>query len=130
MLKIEKKNHEKNCNIFSYFRSKHILWVYVRAEAVLTRTPAQSVLEQKYVYPCKPQFCYIKVGYKRVFITQTCFPGVKGLSFEIKYLFSHLFVSEKRHKQAKIRKRRNQKKTPTPKTEVGKNQTNNQAPTP
>ena len=36
----------------------------------------------------------------------------------------------KRHKQAKIRKRRNQKKTPTPKTEVGKNQTNNQAPIP
>ena len=34
--------------------------------------------------------------------------------------------TRKRYKQAKIRKRRNQKKTPTPKTEVGKNQTNNQ----
>ena len=31
-----------------------------------------------------------------------------------------------RYKYAKIRKRRNQKKIPTPKTEVGKNQTNNQ----
>ena len=31
-----------------------------------------------------------------------------------------------RYKKAKIRKRRNQKKIPTPKTEVGKNQTNNQ----
>ena len=31
-----------------------------------------------------------------------------------------------RHKQAKIRKRRYQKKIPTPKTKVGKNQTNNQ----
>ena len=30
-------------------------------------------------------------------------------------------------KEAKIRKRRNQKEIPTPKTEVGKNQTNNQA---
>ena len=35
-------------------------------------------------------------------------------------------VEMKRYKQAKIRKRRNQKKIPTPKTEVGKNQTNNQ----
>ena len=33
---------------------------------------------------------------------------------------------QKRYKQAKIRTRRNQKKIPTPKTEVGKNQTNNQ----
>ena len=33
----------------------------------------------------------------------------------------------KRYKQAKIRKRRNQKEIPTPKTEVGKNKTNNQA---
>ena len=33
---------------------------------------------------------------------------------------------KKRYKQAKIRKRRNQKKIPTPKTEVGKKQTNNQ----
>ena len=32
----------------------------------------------------------------------------------------------RRYKKAKIRKRRNQKKIPTPKTEVGKNQTNNQ----
>ena len=35
-------------------------------------------------------------------------------------------VGKKRHKQAKIRKRRNQKKIPTPKAEVGKIQTNNQ----
>ena len=26
------------------------------------------------VYPCVPQFCYIKVGYKGVYITRTCFP--------------------------------------------------------
>ena len=34
------------------------------------------ILEQKSennVYPCKPQFYYIKVGCKGVFITQTCF---------------------------------------------------------
>ena len=33
----------------------------------------------------------------------------------------------KRYKQAKIRKRRNQKKIPTPKNEAGKNQTNNES---
>ena len=38
----------------------------------------------------------------------------------------HVFIRVKRHKQAKTRKRRNRKKIPTPKTEVGKNQTNNQ----
>ena len=37
-------------------------------------------------------------------------------------------VDTKRYKWAKIRKRRNQKKIPTPKTEVGKNQTNNLDP--
>ena len=35
-------------------------------------------------------------------------------------------LKRKRYKQAKIRKRRNQRKIPTPKTEVGKHQTNNQ----
>ena len=29
------------------------------------------------VYPCTPQFYYIKVGCKRVFITWTCFRDVK-----------------------------------------------------
>ena len=42
-----------------------------------------------------------------------------------RYMTENLGVE--RYKQAKIRKRRNQKKIPTPKTEVGKNQTNNQA---
>ena len=26
------------------------------------------------IYPCIPQFCYIKVGFKGVHITRTCFP--------------------------------------------------------
>ena len=43
---------------------------------------------------------------------------------ELTKCYEPLYV--KRYKQAKIRKRRNQKKIPTPKTEVGKNQTNNQ----
>ena len=28
---------------------------------------------KKKVYPCKPQFYYIKVGCKGVFVTRTCF---------------------------------------------------------
>ena len=39
------------------------------------------VLEQKYekyIYPCIAQFYFIKVGYKGVFISRTCFPD--GLS--------------------------------------------------
>ena len=32
--------------------------------------------KKKNVYPCKPQFYYIKVGCKGVFVTQTCFHDV------------------------------------------------------
>ena len=32
---------------------------------------------KKKVYPCKPQFYYIKVGYKGVFVTRTCFRDVE-----------------------------------------------------
>ena len=31
---------------------------------------------KKKVYPCKPQFYYIKVGCKEVFVTRTCFRDV------------------------------------------------------
>ena len=47
------------------------------AEAV--RVPTIYVLEPKYeikVYPCKPQFHYIKVGCKGAFITRTCLHDV------------------------------------------------------
>ena len=30
--------------------------------------------KKKKVYTCIPQFCNIKVGYKGVFITRTCYP--------------------------------------------------------
>ena len=35
-----------------------------------------SKIRKKNVYPFTPQFYYIKVGYKGVFITWTCFPNV------------------------------------------------------
>ena len=34
---------------------------------------------KKKVYPCKPQFYYIKVGCKGVFVTQTCFRDADDL---------------------------------------------------
>ena len=33
---------------------------------------------KKKVYPCKPQFYYIKVGCKGVFVTRTCFHDVQN----------------------------------------------------
>ena len=35
-------------------------------------------------YTCIPQFCYIKVGYKGVYKSQTCFPDV--------YVYPYLFM--------------------------------------
>ena len=51
----------KNCDCFN--------------EAVLrsTHNLCFSAKIRKNVYPCKPQFYYIKVGCKGVFVTQTCF---------------------------------------------------------
>ena len=37
---------------------------------------------RKKVYPCKPQFYYIKVGSKGVFVTRTCFRDVKWFNNE------------------------------------------------
>ena len=34
---------------------------------------------RKNVYPYTPQFCYIKVGCKGVFVTRTCFRDVRTL---------------------------------------------------
>ena len=52
------------------------------------------------------------------------------IDFESNHIRSFIdipFVNKgKRYKYAKITKRRNQEKIPTPKTELGKNQTNNQ----
>ena len=62
-LKIFRK--KKTLIFFSYFCSKHRLWVLVR-----TASPRQSMFSSRNmknnVYPCKPQFCYIKVGFKGV----------------------------------------------------------------
>ena len=40
--------------------------------------------------PCKPQFCYIKVGYKGVYITRTCFPDDNKCACDIEQSDGHL----------------------------------------
>ena len=47
-------------------------------EAVLTSTYNLCVRAKiiKNEYPCKPQLYYIKVGFKGVYITRTCYPDV------------------------------------------------------
>ena len=56
-------------NYFHIFAKKNRLWGHVRTASLrrLYRVPTVYVLEQKQennVYPCKPQFYYIKVGCK------------------------------------------------------------------
>ena len=67
---------------FSYFCSKHRLWVHVlephrRGEAVLTSTHnlCFGAKIRKIGIPLhNPVLLYIKVGFKGVYITRTCFP--------------------------------------------------------
>ena len=68
--------HQKNWKFsdnfflsFSYFCSKHRLWVLIRTASPrrFKRVPTIYVLsrnKKNNVYPCKPQFYYIKVGFK------------------------------------------------------------------
>ena len=59
----------KNCDTFLIFAQN--------IEAVLTSTHNlcfRAKMLKKNEYPCKPQFYYIKVGCKGVYITRTCYP--------------------------------------------------------
>ena len=69
------KFSDKKIGYFSYFCSKHRLWVLVRTawgKAVLTSRGSSNEYPQSMflsrnkknnAYPCKPQFYYIKVGF-------------------------------------------------------------------
>ena len=46
------------------------------SEKVLTIYVLEQSKNNRYYDPCKPQFYYIKVGFKGVFIAWTCFPDV------------------------------------------------------
>ena len=63
------KFSDKKSDIFSYLCSKHRLWVPVRTASSNRLVSTHNLcFGQKYennVYPCKPQFYYSKVGFKR-----------------------------------------------------------------
>ena len=40
----------------------------------------RAKIRKQNVYPCTPQFNYIKIGCKRVFVTQTCFRDGNGMA--------------------------------------------------
>ena len=71
------KNDNFQMIFFSYFCSKHRLWVHVRTASVKSMFWSKT---KKTGYACKPKFYFIKVGCKGVFVTRTCFRDV--------YLFS------------------------------------------
>ena len=51
-----------------------------------------SKIRKKNVYPSIPQFCYIKVGYKGVYITLKCYPDELPFSHKTSnymYMYSH-----------------------------------------
>ena len=65
------KFSDKKLWYFSYFYSKNRLWVLVRTASATIYGFSKN---KKYnVYPCKPQFYYIKVGFKGVKFIKACF---------------------------------------------------------
>ena len=69
----------KNCAIFLIF-AQNMDCGYT-LEPVLTSTHDlcfRAKIRKKMNTPVKPQFYYIKVGCKGVYITQTCYPDVYG----------------------------------------------------
>ena len=62
---------DNNSDNFSCFCSKHRLWVLVRIASVSRFLQVLTIYvlsrnKKNNVYPCKPQFYYIKVGFKGV----------------------------------------------------------------
>ena len=70
----------KIVNIFLIF-AQNIYCGYTLSEAFLTSTHnlCFGTKLRKNVYPRKPQVYFIKVGCKGVFVTRTCFRGVKQI---------------------------------------------------
>ena len=73
----KRKFSDKDSDIFSYFCSKHRLWVLVRTTS--NEYPQSMFLsrnKENNVFSCKPQFYDIKVGFKRVKLIQVYFRDV------------------------------------------------------
>ena len=67
------KLSDKKFWYFSYFCSKHRLWVLVKTAYEYPQSMFLSRNNKNNVFPCKPQFYHIKVGFKGVKIIQVCF---------------------------------------------------------
>ena len=61
----------KNCGVFLIFAQNIDCGYTLELRNLCFRAKIR-----KNVYPCKPQFYYIKVGCKGVYITRTCYPDV------------------------------------------------------
>ena len=70
----------KKCYIFFIFAQNIDRGYTLEPEAVLTSThdPCFRAKKRKNAYPGKPQFYYIKVGCKGMFITRTCYHDVRS----------------------------------------------------
>ena len=100
----KKKNQIKKFWYFSYYCSKHRLWVLVRTASPRrggsNEYPQSMFLsrnKKNNVYPCKPQYYNIKVGFKGVKIIQACFRDdsertISGISEKIISLNSLFFL--------------------------------------
>ena len=72
-------NFQMKIVIFFLIFAQNIDCGYTLEEVVLTSTHDlcfRAKIRKKNVYPCKPQFYYIKVGCKGVYIIRTCYPDV------------------------------------------------------
>ena len=81
----------KNCNIFLIF-AQNIDCGYTLEPPQWggSNEYPQSMFwskNKKKVYPCKPQFYYIKVGCKGVYITRTCYHDAVSILNVIKFTF-------------------------------------------
>ena len=78
----------KNCDFFLILLKTLIVGTRENRlfEAVLTSTHNLCFRAKirKNVYPCKPQFYYIKVGCKGVYITRTCYPDDQPKNYAAK----------------------------------------------
>ena len=71
----------KNCDFFSYFCSKHRLWVLVTSTINLC---FRAKIRKNDVYPCKPQFYLIKKSCKGVYNKRTCLHDVPVSNYAIR----------------------------------------------
>ena len=63
----------KNCDVFLIFAQNSDCGYTLEAVLTSIHNLCFRAKVRKNVYPCKPQFYYIKVGCKGVLITWTCF---------------------------------------------------------